>query len=43
VNGVFIAFFGDALTPLTLGGAKVLWFGFNVIGGVLRHSPVWVR
>lgn len=41
-NGLFIAFFGDKLTPLTLFGANVFLFLFNVVGGVLRHAPVWV-
>ena len=41
-NGVFIAFFGDKLTPLTVFGANAFLFVFNVAGGVLRHAPVWV-
>lgn len=42
VNGVFIAFFGEHLTPLTVFGANAGLFFFNVIGGALRHAPVWV-
>lgn len=42
VNGVFLGFFGDQLTVYQLGGANVIFFGTNLIGGVLRHSPAWV-
>lgn len=42
VNGLFIAFFGDQLTVQTVFGANALLFVFNVLGGVLRHSPVWI-
>ena len=42
VNGIFIAFFGDTLTVETVFGANVLLVTFNVFGGVLRHSPVWL-
>lgn len=41
-NGIFIAFFGDKLTPITVFGANAFLFAFNVAGGVLRHAPVWV-
>ncbi len=39
VNGVFIAFYGDTLTPLTVAGANAFWVLGNIFGGVLRHSP----
>lgn len=42
VNGVFIAFFGDQLTIATVFGANVFLVAFNICGGVLRHSPVWL-
>ena len=42
VNGVFIAFFGDKLTVQTVFGANMFLVAFNVCGGVLRHSPVWI-
>ncbi|MBO9403154.1 sterol desaturase family protein [Shimia sp. R9_3] len=42
VNGVFVGLFGDQLTVYQLGGANVIFFGSNLIGGVLRHSPAWV-
>ena len=40
VNGIFIALFGDSLTPLTVAGANAFWVVGNVFfGGILRHSP----
>lgn len=39
VNGVFIAFVGDTLTPLTIAGANAFWVVANIFGGILRHSP----
>jgi len=42
VNGVFIGFFGDQLTVSTVAGANIFLFVFNIFGGVLRHSPVWL-
>ena len=42
VNGVFIGLFGDHLTVYQIGGANIIFFGSNLIGGVLRHSPIWV-
>ncbi|MEL6563462.1 MAG: sterol desaturase family protein [Pseudomonadota bacterium] len=42
VNGAFIGLFGDQLTVYQLGGANIIFFGTNLIGGVLRHSPAWV-
>jgi sterol desaturase/sphingolipid hydroxylase (fatty acid hydroxylase superfamily) len=41
-NGLFIAFLGDTLTPITVFGANVLLFVINIFGGVLRHSPMWI-
>ncbi len=42
VNGTFILFFGDSLTVGSVAGANILFVAFNLIGGVLRHSPVWL-
>lgn len=42
VNGLFIGFFGDKLTIQTVFGANIFLVVFNIFGGVLRHSPVWV-
>ncbi len=42
VNGLFIGFFGDDLTVLTVAGANIFLVAFNIFGGVLRHSPVWL-
>ena len=42
VNGFYIGFFGDQLTVATVAGANIFLFVFNICGGVLRHSPVWV-
>lgn len=42
VNGIFIAVAGRHLTPVTVFGANIFLFAFNVFGGVLRHSPYWV-
>ncbi len=42
VNGIFIAVAGRHLTPVTIFGANIFLFTFNVFGGVLRHSPYWV-
>jgi len=42
VNAVFILFVGDHLTPMTVVGANVFLVAFNIFGGVLRHSPVYL-
>lgn len=42
VNGLYIAFFGDHLTLVTVFGANAFLVAFNIAGGVLRHSPFWV-
>lgn len=42
VNGLFIGLFGDKLTIATVFGANVFLVMFNIFGGVLRHSPVWI-
>ena len=42
VNGLFIGLFGDRLTVTTVFGANALLVAFNIAGGVLRHSPVWI-
>ena len=39
---VFGGLFGEHLTVYQLGGANVIFFASNLIGGVLRHSPAWV-
>lgn len=42
VNGIFIAFFGNQLTVLTVFGSNIFLAVFNIFGGVLRHSPFWI-
>lgn len=42
VAAVFISFFGDAVSVVTIAGANALWFVFNLAGGALRHSPLWL-
>lgn len=42
INGIFIAFFGDKVTPVTIAGANIFLFVFNLAGGALRHSPFWI-
>ncbi len=42
VNGVFIAFAGAKLTPITIASANIFLFTANIFGGVLRHSPCWL-
>jgi len=42
VNGFYIGFFGGDLTVATVAGANIFLFVFNICGGVLRHSPVWL-
>jgi sterol desaturase/sphingolipid hydroxylase (fatty acid hydroxylase superfamily) len=42
VNGLFIGLFGDKLTITTVFGANLFLVVFNIAGGVLRHSPVWI-
>lgn len=42
VNGLFIGLFGDTLTVHTVAGANILLVAFNIVGGVLRHSPFWI-
>ncbi len=42
VNGLFIGFFGDNLTVATVFGANIFLVAFNICGGALRHSPVWM-
>ena len=41
VNIIFIALFGTELTSLTLLGANAIYFTSNLIGGTLRHSPIY--
>ena len=42
VNTAFILLLGDKISPAALLGGNVFWIASNLIGGVLRHSPVWV-
>lgn len=42
VNGIFIALFGDHITVTTVAGANIFLVAFNIVGGVLRHSPFWI-
>lgn len=42
VNGLFLALFGDKLTPLGWMGANAFWILSNLAGGTLRHSPAWI-
>ena len=42
VNGIFIAFAGHKLTPITIASANIFLFTANIFGGVLRHSPCWL-
>lgn len=40
--GVFFFFFGDRLDLVTVFGANIFIFMFNVAGANLRHSHVWI-
>lgn len=42
VNTAFVLFLGDKISPAGLLGGNVFWIASNLIGGALRHSPVWV-
>lgn len=42
VNTVFILLLGDKISPSALLGGNAFWIASNMIGGALRHSPVWV-
>ncbi len=42
VNTAFILLLDDKISPTALLGGNVFWIATNMIGGVLRHSPVWV-
>ncbi len=42
VNSAFILLFGDKISPTALLGGNAFWIASNLIGGVLRHSPVWI-
>ena len=42
VNTAFILLLGDKISPTALLGGNVFWIATNMIGGVLRHSPVWI-
>ncbi len=42
VNVIFITVFGDQISYSALLGGNVFWVMTNLIGGALRHSPVWL-
>lgn len=42
VNASFILLIGDKISPTALWGSNIFWIVTNMIGGTLRHSPVWV-
>lgn len=42
VNAVFIALFGDKISPTGLLGGNIFWLLYNILAGTLRHSPAWV-
>lgn len=42
VNTIFVAFFADKISLATLLGGNVFWVLSNLLGGALRHSPVWL-
>ena len=42
VNTAFILLIGDKISPTALWGSNIFWIVTNLIGGTLRHSPVWV-
>jgi sterol desaturase/sphingolipid hydroxylase (fatty acid hydroxylase superfamily) len=41
-NGIFLLLFGDHITVISLFGGNIIWMLTNLIGGTLRHSPVWI-
>jgi Fe(3+) dicitrate transport protein len=43
VTGLFYWAFRGTAEPVSLLGVNVLGFGFNLLGGNLRHSHVWLR
>ena len=42
VNALFMTFFGNQISGLGLFGANIFWVATNMLGGALRHSPVWI-
>jgi sterol desaturase/sphingolipid hydroxylase (fatty acid hydroxylase superfamily) len=42
VNGLFIVLFPGQISMATLLGGNLFWIATNMIGGALRHSPVWI-
>jgi sterol desaturase/sphingolipid hydroxylase (fatty acid hydroxylase superfamily) len=42
VNAVFITVFGDHISYTAILGGNLFWIATNLIGGALRHSPVWL-
>lgn len=40
--GLFVALLGAPLGIVEIAGSNVLLFLFNIAGGTLRHSPVWL-
>ncbi len=41
-NLAVIALFAGKVSAMTLFGANIFWFLSNLLGGTLRHSPVWL-
>jgi sterol desaturase/sphingolipid hydroxylase (fatty acid hydroxylase superfamily) len=42
VNGIFLAFFANKISPAALMGGNIFWVASNLLGGTLRHSSVWL-
>ena len=42
VNAAFVLAWGDGLSHITLFGANIGLVVFNLLGGTLRHSHIWV-
>jgi sterol desaturase/sphingolipid hydroxylase (fatty acid hydroxylase superfamily) len=42
VNTLFILMFHGSVSMTTLLGGNLFWILANLIGGALRHSPVWI-
>jgi sterol desaturase/sphingolipid hydroxylase (fatty acid hydroxylase superfamily) len=42
VNALFMTLFGDQISGMGMFGANIFWVATNMLGGALRHSPVWI-
>lgn len=42
VNALFLCLFPGKVSLATLLGGNAFWVVINLLGGVLRHSPVWI-